>query len=632
MMESLNIEISSLREIEQIEARPLSDRNLPRSTYEVIQKAAEEHGDSTALTFILGGRAEETPVRYNYKQLLEKVTQTANALHAAGVGKHDTVSMLLPNLPQTHMTIWGSEAAGIFNPINPLLEVEHIIALLKETDSKVLVSLGPLPGTDLWEKAQKIIEALPQLAQVLVVYLDLSAFRESTELEDIDWLSRYGDKIQDFDTVIDSQPGDRLISGRMIEPGDIASYFHTGGTTGTPKLAPHTHFNEVAGSWQMAVLLNNDKPPVALCGLPLFHVNGVFVTGLATMMFGGEILLPSPTGYRNPAVIQDFWALVAKYRVNYFSAVPTILSALLSVPANGKDISSLEYCLCGAAPLATELFMQFESQTGLKIIEGYGQTEGTCCSTCNPAFGEAKVGSVGIRIPYTQVRVVELDESGRAIRDCDVNEAGQVAISGPNVFSGYKNPEHNAGQWVDDGWFNTGDLGRLDEQGYLWLTGRSKDLIIRGGHNIDPQTIEEPLYRHPCVAEAAAVGKPDSRAGELPLVYVQPKPDADISVEELLDYCIASIDERAAVPKEVILIDAMPVTAVGKIFKPALRNQVIEGLVREILHQEIPDRPFRVNVEADKKYGQLVRISGSGLKEERLNELLGGYAFSSELI
>lgn len=631
MIEPLNIEMKSLREVEQIEATPLAERNLPSSTYAAIEETAAERGEDYALTFLLQGQVEEEPIRYTYAELFEKVTQTANALHTLGINKDDTVSVLLPNLPQNHFTIWGSEAAGIFNPINPLLDVEHIIALMRETGTKVLVTLAPFPGTDLWDKAQQIIDGLPELETVLAV--DLAnflpeEFREAFVGERQQYLS---DKVKDFDATIAAQPGDKLISGRVIAPNDIASYFHTGGTTGTPKLAPHTHLNEIANSWQIAALRNDDSPAVALCGLPLFHVNGVFVTGLAAILGGGEILLASPQGYRNPNIIKDFWALVEKYKVTYFSAVPTILSGLLTVPTDGRDLSSLDFCLCGAAPLATELMTQFEKVTGLKVIEGYGQTEGTCASTCNPMFGERKVGSVGIRLPYMQVRVVEVDQDGRAIRDCDVNEAGEIAISGPTVFNGYKNPEQNKGQWVDDGWFNTGDLGRLDEDGYLWLTGRSKDLIIRGGHNIDPQAIEEPLYKHPAVAEAAAVGKPDERVGELPVVYVQLKPDAQATPEELLNFCVDNIAERAAVPKEVIIIDAIPLTAVGKIFKPTLRNDITARLVNDIFDKALDGESYNVDVEASKKYGQIVKVSSAALNEERLKELLGGFAFKSEL-
>jgi len=349
-------------------------------------------------------------------------------------------------------------------------------------------------------------------------------------------------------------------------------------------------------------------------------------------MAGGEVVLSGPLGYRNASMLKDFWAIVERYQITYFSCVPTILSALMEVPKAGHDLSSLDFCFCGAAPAATELLNQFEKLTGLRVLEGYGQTEGTCVTSVNPMFGDCRVGSVGLRVPYMKVRVVEVDENGHAIRDCESNEVGEVAIAGPTVFSGYKNPEQNKGQWVDEGWFNTGDLGRLDEDGFLWLTGRSKDLIIRGGHNIDPQCIEEPLFKHPAVAAVAAVGKPDIRAGELPVVYVQPKSGAVVTPEELLNFCAQHIAERAAIPKEVILIDAMPVTAVGKIFKPTLRKDITRRLVESVLREQLGDKPFSVVVESSKKYGKIVSVESSYLSDGQLIELLGGYAFKSQCV
>ena len=631
MKRSNSVQLHSLQDIIDIEKTAFEDQVLPSSTYAVLQQGAEQYGDKAALTYLPLGRATDQSIRFSYQQLFEKVTQTANALHSLGVTADDTVSMMLPNLPQSHFTIWGAEAAGIFNPINPLLDVEHIIALMRETGSKVLVTVAPFPDSDLWDKAQRIIESLPQLEVVLAV--DLASFlpadmRNAVLRERPNYLSAL---VKDFDAVIAEQPSDTLVSGRVIHPSDVASYFHTGGTTGTPKLAPHTHLNEVACGWQAVILGDMSTRTVALCGLPLFHVNAVFVTGLSTWMAGGEVLLAGPQGYRNAALIKDFWRLVARHKVTYFSSVPTILSSLLSVPTENHDLSSLIFCFCGAAPLATELFTQFEKATGLKVVEGYGQTEGTCLSTGNPLFGNRKVGSVGMRVPYMHIRIVETDEHGHAIRDCDVNETGEIAICGPSVFDGYKNLEQNHGQWVGDSWFNTGDIGRLDKEGYLWLTGRSKDLIIRGGHNIDPQTIEEALYKHPGVVEAAAVGKPNSRVGELPVAYVQLKPGVKITSEELLSFCANTISERAAIPKEIIIIDAIPVTAVGKIFKPTLRNDITARLVKDTLAAVCSTDEFSVTVEASKKHGQIVQIHSQAINSQQLKDCLGGYTFKYEL-
>jgi len=628
-----DIQISTLEDLQTLEKVPLEERNLPSSTYALLCESAERYSDKTALRFLPQSSAEEPSVTYTYRELLEKITRTANALSDLGVEAGDTVSMLLPNLPQTHFAIWGAEAVGIFNPINPLLEVEHIAAILNEVKARVLVTLA---GTDLWDKAQAVIEQVPSLTAVLVV--DLAGFlseglRASIVGEGPKYLQGCPVKVLDFDDFISAYPGDALQSSREIQSEDIASYFHTGGTTGTPKLAPHTHANEVALAWQMATCTGMDEDYVGLCGLPLFHVNAVFITGLAPWSVGAEVLLASPQGYRNPATLQNFWSLVERYRVSYFSAVPTILGTLLEQPSEGRDLSSLQYCLCGAAPLATELMRNFEARTGLVVIEGYGQTEGTCASSCNPLYGERRVGSVGLRLPYTQMRTVIVDESGHAVRDCETNEVGVIAISGPTVFSGYKQPEQNRGQWVDDGWFNTGDLGRLDEDGYLWLTGRSKDLIIRGGHNIDPQMIEEALYKHPAVAEAAAVGKPDARVGELPVVYVQLKEGAEVAEAELLAFAAERINERAAVPKEVHLIEQMPMTAVGKIFKPDLRNDITRRVVERELQRVLENSAFEVCVEVSKKHGQIATVKTAAAKatEEKIKAALGVFAFRYEV-
>lgn len=625
--------LSTLEDLQALEAVPFEDRIEHSSTYDLLRDKASQYADRTALSFLLQGSADEEPIRYSYQELFGKITQTANALHQLGVGPSDTISMLLPNLPHTHFTIWGSEAAGIFNPINPLLEIEHIAAILNEAETKVMVTLAPFPGTELWDKAIAVKELVPSLTHILAV--DMAKFlpAELASAMTAERQNYLNDEVLDFDDTIAKHNADKLDSGREITRDDIASYFHTGGTTGTPKLAPHTHFNELTTVWQMSAGLDIGPGAVSLTGLPLFHVNAVFVTGLATWSQGAEAVLASPQGYRNPTVIKDFWRIVERYKVSYFSCVPTILSALIEIPMEDADVSSLDFCLCGAAPLATELIRNFESKTGLSILEGYGQTEGTCASTANPRHGERKVGAVGLRLPYMELRIVEVDEDGRWVRDCDTNEAGCIAIKGPNVFNGYKQASQNEGQWVEDGWFNTGDLGRLDEQGYLWLTGRSKDLIIRGGHNIDPQMIEEVFYKHPDVAEAVAIGKPDKRVGEVPVVYLQLKPGLAENEGEFLEFAMANIAERAAVPKEIYFVEQMPVTAVGKIFKPDLRNDIVAKVVNHHLADHLSTLKASFSVETSKKHGQLVRFHCSDVDtlSELVREHIGQYTFATDV-
>ncbi|WP_161867524.1 acyl-CoA synthetase [Pseudomonas yangonensis] len=618
--------IRTLQDIEQIESTPLSERDLPSSTFELIRRTAQTYPDAPALSFILQGTGEETPLRLSYAELLGKVTQTANAFHRLGLRPGKAVSFLLPNLPQTHYTIWGGEAAGIVNAINPLLDPEHIAELIHASDSELLVTLAPFPGTDLWDKVDALRDRLPALKAILCV--DLANLLPEPQRSALK--AQRGplpDGVLDFDEAIAACPADRLESGRNILPEDIASYFHTGGTTGTPKLAPHSHGNEVAMAYSMNLVTRFGVGDVTLCGLPLFHVNGVIVTGLAAFIGGAEVLLATPQGYRNTTLIGNFWKVIERHKVSFFSGVPTIYAGLLQVPSEGHDLSSLKYALCGAAPMPVELIRQFEAKTGLTLIEGYGLTEGTCGSCANPPAGERRPGSIGLPMPYCEVRIKMLDDQGRYQRDAAPNEIGNLCIRGATVFRGYLQASKNAGIWVDGDWFNTGDLGRVDADGYIWLTGRSKDLIIRGGHNIDPQMIEEALHKHPAVAMAAAVGKPDEKAGELPVVYVQLKPGSQASEAELLEHAAAHIPERAAIPKNAWIIDAIPLTAVGKTFKPALRFDAIARVYQAAVGELHPGA--RVEVLSDDKAGQLAHIhlpSQDRALAEAIGERLAGYA------
>lgn len=618
--------IKSLADVRQIEQTPLSARDLPASTYALIQRTAAAQPDAPALSFILQGTADETAYRLTYAELLGKITQTANAFHRLGLRPGKAVSFLLPNLPQTHFTIWGGEAAGIVNAINPLLDAEHIAELIEASDSELLVTLAPFPGTDLWDKVAALRGQLPKLKAILCV--DMANFLPEPQRSGLKaQRGALPEGVLDFDETIAACPSDHLESGRVIQPDEIASYFHTGGTTGTPKLAPHSHGNEVAMAYCMNLVTGFVPGDVTLCGLPLFHVNGVIVTGLTAFIGGAEVLLATPQGYRNPNLIGNFWKIIERHKVSFFSGVPTIYAGLLQIPSEGHDLSSLKYALCGAAPMPVELIRQFEAKTGLTLIEGYGLTEGTCGSCANPPAGERRPGSIGLPVPYCEVSIKVLDEQGQYLREAGVNEIGNLCIRGATVFKGYLQASKNAGIWVDGDWFNTGDLGRIDADGYVWLTGRSKDLIIRGGHNIDPQMIEEALHKHPAVALAAAVGKPDLKAGELPVVYVQLKPGMQASEAELLEHAAAHIHERAAVPKDAWIIDAIPVTAVGKTFKPALRFDAITRVYQAALNELDP--ALRVEVQSDDQAGQLAHIHlprRDAALEAAIAERLGGYA------
>ena len=574
--------VKTLSDIEKFEKIPLEERGLPVSTYEMISRGAAINPDAEALEFFLQGADFKKSARWTYRELLKSINQSANMFRKLGIGERDVVSMLLPSVPQAHFTIWGAEAAGIVNPINPLLEAEQIAEIMNAAGTQVLVTVAPFPKVSfIWEKVDHLRDLVPSLETILTV--DLASFLSGPKkmlVQLMTWrekrrIHQGKQTIRDFDQMLQTCNSSGLDFVRDIEPDDTASYFHTGGTTGTPKLARHTHRNEVFDAWTLGQYLSLQTGSVVFCGLPLFHVNAVIITGLMPFAQCCKVVLGTPAGYRGEGLIDNFWKIVEHYEINTFSGVPTLFSALSEVPVGDSDISSLEYAACGAAPMPVEIFNEFEKRTGVSILEGYGLTEGTCVSAVNPKSGDRRIGSVGFHLPYQPIKTAILNADNRFERECTVNEIGAVLIRGDNIFPGYKDEEHNKNIWIDLGddrknWLMTGDLGRLDQDGYLWLTGREKELIIRGGHNIDPKLIEDPLHEHPAVALAAAVGRPDAHAGELPVAYVQLREGSVTSPEELLEFAKTNITERAAIPKEIIIIDEIPLTTVGKIFKPQL--------------------------------------------------------------
>jgi len=625
--------IANLADVRRIEEMPLTSQYSLRSTLDIFRQAGLAYGKRPALNFLLGGTIDENPVTIDYAALLARIYQTANALNALGMKTDEVVAYVLPNLPQTHYVIWGGEAAGIVAAVNPMLEAAQIGDILTACKTKYLVTLAPFPGTDLWHKAETCAALVPSLRAILQV--DLAQYAQPGYSPRPARIGEIGNlPVYDFDALLAAQPDDRLVSGRIFESDDIASYFHTGGTTGLPKIAPHTHANEVFMAWAMMSVLNMHAGDVFLCGLPLFHVNGVMVTGLSNFLCGASVVVATPQGYRNPNLLPNFWKLIERYRVNYFSAVPTIYTALLDIPVAKNDISSLRYAICGAAPMPPEVFRRFEKRTAVKILEGYGLTEGTTASCINPAAGERRIGSIGLRFPYQDMRSFVIGGDGRIERECAVGEIGAVCIRGPNVFPGYLRAADNRNVWVgrdaEAGWFNTGDLGRWDADGYCWLTGRAKDLIIRGGHNIDPQLIEEVLCRHPAVAIAAAIGQPDAYAGEVPAAYVVLRAGQQASVEELLAYAREHISERAALPVNIEILPQLPVTAVGKIFKPALRHRAIEQVLSRALQQS--GIAATVSVSDDKLSGTLASIRAPGASHVQARAVLDQFALNTVLI
>jgi fatty-acyl-CoA synthase len=625
--------IGSQKDIERVEVTPLAQRDVPRSTYEMLRRGAGVAPDDPALSFFFSVDRHREPFVWTHRRLLGDITRTANALHALGVESGDVVAYVLPNLPETHFVIWGAEATGIVFAVNPQLEPTQICELLRAAKARALVCMAPSADDNLWSRLAPMLTGLSELTDVVTVsmapYTGEAAGAPPSQAGRV--------RVHDFHELIAQQPSDRLLSGRAIRPDNICSYFCTGGTTGLPKIATRTHGNEVSNALSTGLAFDGciDATKTLLCGLPLFHVNAVLVTGLLPWSVGAHVVLATPQGYRGADVLQRFWEIVEHHKVNFFSGAPAIFSSLLQVPIDDCDVSSLDYALCGAAPMPVETFDSFQRLTGVRILEGYGLTEGTCASVVNPPFGQARIGSIGLRLPYQDLRIVRLDDDGRWLGDCDEDEVGVVAIRGGNVFAGYLDASHNKGLWIErDGerWLNTGDLGRVDADGYVWLAGRKKDLIIRGGHNIDPAAIEEPMHRHPAVSACAAIGRPDAHAGELPVVYVQLKPGAQITDGELLAFAKREIRERAAWPKRVEIVGQLPLTGVGKIFKPALKLRETEDVVALALKDSDGNAVSSVRARQDSRRGVVVDVTIiDRAAAPTVRQILGAYAFAVDL-
>ena len=582
------------------EQTPYAGRIAARSTYEALQLGGAIDPDAPAIHFLRTGEPDEVPVTMSHRQFMGRVNQTANLLHDLGVGPGDTVSLMLPLIPQNCFALFGAEAAGIANPVNPLLEPYQIAEILRAAGTKVLVALGPTPGVDIWQKVQRVRPELPALRAILQVSGTVSVADEQQG-------------VHSFDAALDRYPADRLTSGRTIRPEEPCAYFHTGGTTGTPKLVRHTHANQVYQAWGVRLVLKTRQRTPILMGLPLYHVGGALSQVLVTLSGGGAIVMLTPAGWRNPTVVRNVWRLVARYRPQTLSAVPTVLAASLSVPAEGCDLSSLTCSAGGGSAIPVEVCKGLQEVTRTPTLEVYGMTETSSVHTLSYPDRPVRLGSVGHALPYSRVRVVKLDEHGKVERDCKVDEIGVVAMAGPGVFSGYLNPAHNEQAFVEPGWVNSGDLGRLDAEGYLWITGRAKDLIIRGGHNIDPLPIEEILYQHPAVGLAAVVGQPDAYAGELPVAYVQFKPEMTVEPGDLVEWIRPRAPERAAVPIDVFSIHPMPLTGVGKVFKPELRWDAARRVFAQVL-APLADGgvELTVQVAAHPIHGSLATVSIRG--------------------
>ena len=618
------------QDILDLENKMPLDKALDSATvYQRLLKTRDVYPDRPAVSFQLKSDANSKAITLSWSELTSKVTQAANLFRSLGVGPKDVVAYLLPTTHETLITLMGGMTSGIVAPINPTLEPESIAALLKETNAKVLVTLKAFPKTNVSDLASQAVALSPNVKTV--IELDLLPHLSGISKLIVPFIrpknsTKHSAKVIDFNQSLASQNSTKLsFEEDLTDP--YCALFHTGGTTGMPKIAQHRHSGVLYNGWIGASLLYSEDD-IIMCPLPLFHVFAAYPIWAGCLLSGAHMVLPTAAGYRGEKVFDNFWKLIERWSATFVCTVPTAAAALLQRPVGDSDISSLDGAFCGSAPLPIELFKRFQEVTGVEIIEGYGLTEATCLVSCNPKEGKRKVGSVGIPLPHTKIKICSFSISGELDKVLGTDEIGEICVSnaGVNIGEVYKSHEANKDLFVEKDYLRTGDLGRLDSDGYLWITGRAKDIIIRSGENIDPNLIEEALAGHPAVALSGAIGQPDVKTGEMPCVYVELNENMNVETEELVNYCKDKIPHRGAWPKYLEIVDVLPKTAVGKIFKPDLRKKAITRVYNSALSESQLEQKV-LYIKEDKKLGLVAVLDSvkSDSDDVSISKALGDY-------
>ena len=617
--------IADIKKIEKLSK--WEDRDVPKTLYGMLSKAAQNYPNHDAVSYQIFSGPKDKAETFSWKELFDKSTQAANMFRSLGINETDVVAYVLPNANETLFSLLGGAISGIVAPINPLLDTEQIAAILRETDAKVVVTLKAFPKTDVCQKTAQAVALAPNVHTVLEV--DLLRYLTPPK----SWIvplirpkndTQHSAKVINFNELLEQQ--NTSLDFEDIQEDRVAALFHTGGTTGMPKVAQHKYSGLAYNGWLGSELIFSADDNI-ICPLPLFHVFASHVIIMGAISSGAHVVFPTPQGYRGDGVFDNFWKLIERWKITFIITVPTAVSQLMQRPVDA-DISSIKQAFSGSAPMPMELFRRFEGAAGVEIIEGYGLTEVTCLVSVNPPIGSKKVGSVGLPLPYTDVKIIT-QEDGK-FKECSVDEIGEISISNPGVFAGktYTEDDKNKDLYYKKKYLRTGDLGRKDGDGFVWITGRAKDLIIRGGHNIDPAVIEETLLGHDAVAFAGAIGQPDAHSGELPCVYVELVAGLTVSDQELMEYAINNIGEPGAKPKHLEILKELPKTAVGKVFKPDLRKMAITRIFDQALSEK--NATARVSgVKDDKKLGLVAQIKGEA-PDALIKEVLQDYTIPWE--
>ncbi|UMZ74552.1 long-chain-fatty-acid--CoA ligase [Natranaerofaba carboxydovora] len=543
--------------------------------YEILEQTTKKYPDKTATIFY--------NAKLNYKELYKQVNALAKSLQDLGVQKGDRVSIMLPNTPQLVIAYYAALKIGaIVVQTNPLYKENELKHQMVDSGSKAIISLDMFYPTIQSVRKDTHLEnvILTSLKDYLAFPLNLIyPLKEKKEgnsvkipaQEDIIW----------FNSLVEKNKG-REPQAPDIDPNeDLALIQYTGGTTGTSKGAMLTHKNLVSNIYQMKHWIPDLKEgeEVTMGALPFFHVYGMTACMNYSIAAAGTLILVPKFE------VNTVLKLIKKYKPTLFPGVPTMYIALLNHPDIEKyDISSIRVCLSGAAPLPVKVQKQFEEITGGKLVEAYGLSETSPAATCNLIYGHREEGSIGIPVPDTDCKVINLETEEEEV---PIGERGELAIKGPQVMKGYWNMPEETEAVLRDGWFYTGDIAIMDENGFFYIVDRKKDVILAGGFNIYPRDIEEVLYKHPKISEACVIGVSDDYRGETVKAYVVPNEGENLTESELEKYCKEHLASYK-VPKIFELTDELPKTLVGKVLRRSLREQEETKAVKETATSEEP--------------------------------------------
>src|SRR5579863_4434168 len=413
-------------DLAEIERVPLSDRGLPSSTYELVRRAAKLWPARKAVSVMSDGEHWDTPSTRTFAELAGDVDRAAAVLVGLGVTRGEAVAIISVNCAELLSLLLAAEAVGIYAPINPGLAIEHATELVRLSGARVLVASGPELDASAWARAREIAERTGARA--------LLALRPTGAVDPAPPLEPVGAIVVAYLQERMAVAGGGGPPSALPAPEDVASYLHTGGTTGAPKLAVRTHANEVTNAWMVASAELLDEQSVYFSALPLFHTNALVVSTISPLFRGQHVVWAGPLGYRDAALCRNFWKIVERYRISTMATVPTVFSVLAAVPVDA-DISSLKLPIAGAAPLPVAVRDAFKARTGIPLCQGYGLTEGTCASARDWP-DSPRWEAVGQRMPYQEVRAAAIDETSGEWTFLPEDEIGTLVLRGPNVFAG----------------------------------------------------------------------------------------------------------------------------------------------------------------------------------------------------